>query len=98
MCRVYLETRHFSSSILDSGLPVENMIQISMDGPNVNWKFFKLISEKISLDYGTKLINIGSCGLHVVHNCFKTGSTATDWNPQVSSLLSALYYLFKDKS
>ena len=88
--------RHFSSSILDSGLPVENMLQISMDGPNVNWKFFKLISEKISLDYGTKLINIGSCGLHVVHNCFKTGSTATDWNPQVSSLLSALYYLFKD--
>ena len=87
---------HFSSSILDSGLPVQNMIQISMDGPNVNWKFFDLIKEKISLEYGTSVISIGSCGLHVVHNCFKTGCTATDWKPQVSSVLSSLYYLFKD--
>ncbi|PFX23234.1 putative RNA-directed DNA polymerase from transposon BS [Stylophora pistillata] len=40
------------------------------------------------------MYNIGSCGLRVVHNSFKSGMDATGW--QVSSFLSSLYYLFKD--
>ena len=27
-----------------------------------------------------QLINIGSCGLHVIHGSFKTGAEKTDWN------------------
>ena len=49
------------------------MVQVSMDGPNVNGKFFELLKQKILSDHGTNLINIGSCGLHVIHNSFKTG-------------------------
>lgn len=30
-----------------------------------------------------QLINIGSCGLHVVRGTFKSGSEATNWKPQV---------------
>ena len=85
---------HFTMSVLESGLPVKDMIQVSMDGPNVNWKFFRDLKNKVNDDYGTSLINIGSCGLHVVHNSFKRGINATGW--QVSSFLSSLYYLFKD--
>ena len=65
-----------------------------MDGPNVNWKFFTDMKKKLSDDFDTILINIGSCGLHIVHNSFKTGATATEW--KVEALLSSLYYLFKD--
>ena len=37
---------------------------------------------------------MGSCGLHTVHNSFKTGAKKSGWN--VSSFLSSLYYLYKD--
>ena len=86
--------KHFEESVVNSGLPVCNLTQISMDGPNVNWKCFKDMQKKLSDDYETILINIGSCGLHIVHNSFKTGATAAEW--KVEALLSSLYYLFKD--
>ena len=38
------------------------------------------------------LINIGSCGLHIVHNAFKAGFEATGWD--VKSFLWALYTIF----
>ncbi|XP_074658438.1 uncharacterized protein LOC141911339 isoform X1 [Tubulanus polymorphus] len=40
------------------------------------------------------ILNIGSCGLHVMHNAFKAGDHATDWD--LESLLINLRYLFKD--
>ena len=87
--------KHFNTAVLESALPIREIIQISMDGPNVNWKFYKLVREKLSEEFDdTKLINIGSCGLHIIHNSFKSGATASGWD--ISSLLSSLYYLFKD--
>lgn len=86
--------KHFEDSVVNSGLPICNLVQISMDGPNVNWKFFTNMKKKLSDDFDTILINIGSCGLHIVHNSFKTGATAAEW--KVEALLSSLYYLFKD--
>lgn len=53
-----------------------------------------MVSLKLKDDYNTSLINIGPCGLHVLHNSFKTGAVATGW--QIDSLLSSLYHLFKD--
>ena len=85
---------HFTKTVLESGLQAKNILQVSMDGPSVNWKFYGELKKKVNTDYGTTLINIGSCGLHVVHNSFKRGMDATGW--QVSSFLSSLYYLFKD--
>ena len=73
--------------MLESSLQAKNIIQvmISMDGPSVNWKFYGELKKKVNTDYGTTLINIGSCGW-----CMD----ATRW--QVSLFLSNLYYLFKD--
>ena len=31
---------HFTHAVLESGRHIPNMVQVSMDGPNVNWKFF----------------------------------------------------------
>ena len=87
-------TDHFTKSVLESGLQAKNIIQVSMDGRSVNWKFYGELKTKVNTDYGTTLINIGSSGLHVVYNSFKGDMDATGW--QVSSFLSSLYYLFRD--
>ena len=42
------------------------------------------------------LLNIGSCGLHVIHGPFQTGARETGW--AIDNLLSSPYYLFKDTS
>lgn len=70
--------KHFNNAVLESGLPIREIIQISMDGLHVNWMFYKLVKVKLSEEFDdTKLINIGSCGLHIVHNSFKIKATAS---------------------
>ncbi|XP_059415170.1 uncharacterized protein LOC132149789 [Carassius carassius] len=55
-------------------LDLKHLISISMDGPNVNFKFLNnLQQEHGELHGGRQLILVGSCGLHTVHNSFKTG-------------------------
>ncbi|GBN95345.1 hypothetical protein AVEN_69876-1 [Araneus ventricosus] len=48
-------------------------IQISMDGPNVNWKFYSMLQDYYCKKFGKNLLNIGSCSLHIMHNAFKVG-------------------------
>ena len=85
---------HFNTGVINSELSIKNMAQISMDGPNVNWKFYDEMKMNLSEEFHTTPINIGSCGIHTVHNSFKAGVVATEWG--TSSLLSSLYYHFKD--
>ena len=63
-----------------------------MDGPNVNWKTVEIIKEYWEQDDpgGSDLIEIGSCGLHVLHGAYGTAQKATDWK-----LLKAIYLIFK---
>lgn len=75
-------------------MQAKNIIQVSTDGPSVNWKFYGELKKKVNTDYGTTLVNNRSCGVHILHNSFKRGMDGTGW--QVSSFLSSLYYLFKD--
>lgn len=76
-------------------LSVDNLLQVSMDGPAVNWKFFRLLKSDIELGEGSpELLDIGSCGLHVIHGAFQTGHSKAGW--QVNQFLRGLYYLFKD--
>ena len=77
-----------------SGLCMSRVEQVSMDGPSVNWKFHRLLSEKLEQESGNHLIDIGSCGLHIVHTAIKDGALASTWN--IRKLLSSLYFLFKD--
>ena len=70
------------------------MIQLSMDGPNVNWAFYKKMMAEIHGTDEKRLVDIGSCGLHVVHNSFKAGFEATSWD--MKSFLCALYRIFHE--
>ena len=103
-----VSTRYFTSAFLgharavdllqafnDNILPafMKKIIQISMDGSNVNLKFLKDMQQNLShCHHGKQLIDIGSCGLHVLHNAFKTSIQIVKW--KVAEFLRALFNLF----
>ena len=51
-----------------------SLMQVSMDGPNVNWKFYRYYFYERSVEELPDLLNIGSCGLHAVHGSFQRGA------------------------
>ena len=74
---------------------LSKLIQVSMDGPSVNWKFIDELSNDDAFGSDeSELLEIGSCGLHVVHGAFQTGLNAVNWN--VNSTLRAFYRILKD--
>ena len=50
-----------------------------MGGPSVNWKFYEKLIESREISGLIGLINIGSCGLHVVHGAFKSGAMSCEY-------------------
>ena len=83
----------FEEGIKD--LEPRRMIQISMDGPSVNWKLYEQITEERNeMEDYLSLIDIGSCSLHVVHGALRTGVQKTKWS--IDGILRALYNLFND--
>jgi hypothetical protein len=70
------------------------LLQLSMDGPNVNLKLQRLLEEDIRKQTPMKLIEIGTCGLHILHNAFRAGCAATSWD--IEGFISACYHLFHD--
>ena len=81
-----------------SKLNTRKLLQISMDGPRVNWKLLSLQSEDRQKEGADlpQLLNVGSCGLHVVHGAFCTGCQSTDW--KTDGFLTALWHLFHDST
>ena len=70
------------------------LIQLAMDGPATNWALFDLLCTQRELEGNPTLMNVGSCGLHVIHGALKTGVQAIKWN--ICKLLRACYTLFHD--
>ena len=78
-----------------SKLDKSKIIQVGMDGPNARLKFHEDLEERKNfhpeLPY---LIDIGTCGLHVIHGSFRTGFTASGW--KLDTILKSLFYLFNE--
>ena len=74
---------------------VNRLIQVSMDGPNVNWKFLEILEEdiKITNREAPTLLQLGSCGLHIIHGANKTGQEATDL--KLAKVLRSSHSIFK---
>ena len=77
-----------------SDLKLEKLLQISMDGPNVNWDVLKCHSQYREEKELTQLVIIGSCGLHVVNGAFRTGMKETNWD--IHKVLHAVWKLFDE--
>ena len=104
-----VETRYFDSqyisnsnsinlhdSLLESlaSLDVGKVLQISMDGPNVNWDVLKKHIQFREGKEFPKLINIGSCGLHILHGALQTGTLKTGW--EVNKVLHGMWKIFDE--
>ena len=72
----------------------KNLAQLSIDGQNVNWLLLDLLEKQREQQELPKLLNIGSCNLHVIHVAFKTGFKSTEWN--IEKLMKASYSVFPD--
>ena len=73
-------------------LPEEKMIQLSMYGPTTNWKVLTLIQNHREEKEWPSIINIGSCGLHIVHGAFQTGASKSGW--EIDKIL--MWQIFHD--
>ena len=71
-----------------------NLLQISSDGPNVNLLFLKLYDEKRCFNELSSLINIGTCGLHVVHGSLSTSVKSSDWS--IGKVLKSMCTILND--
>ena len=70
------------------------VMQVSFDGPNVNLTFFKKYAsteEEKELD---PLMDLGTCGLHVVHSSMKAGAKVSEW--ELQKLLKAMWQFIHD--
>ena len=56
-----------------SGLDQSKILQVVSDGPNVNLLFLKNLAESREEKELFPPLDIGRCGLHILHNSFKTG-------------------------
>ena len=79
-----------------STLNPSKLLQVSMDGPNVNFKFLsELVDDRKKEDPDLpSILQLGSCTLHIVHGAFATAVQKTGW--KLESLLRAIWYLFAD--
>ena len=49
-----------------------------MDGPSVKLKFHRDLQSSCEEQELPTLIDIGSCGLHIIYGAFKTGAESID--------------------
>ena len=59
-------------------MALEKVIQLSMNGPTVNWKLLQIFKDELAEKTDSKVIDIGSCGIHVVHGALKSGFQASN--------------------
>jgi len=77
-----------------SGFDLSKQIQLSMDGPSVNWKVLPDMRKEREEAGLNHLVNIGSCNLHVVHGALKSATEATMWN--LKATMKGSFEIFKD--
>ena len=70
--------KHFNHGIAQPD--PKNLLQVSMDGPNVNQKFHQDLVKERQAGELPGIRNVGSCGLHTVHGSLQTGADKTGWN------------------
>lgn len=81
----------FNSAL--QSLDMTKVLQIGLDGPNVNLKALRLIQEDLSQTSESKILDIGTCSLHVVDGALRAGDKE---GHTIMSFLRSCYYVFKD--
>ena len=76
------------------GLDKVKLLQLAMDGPNVNWNVLNILDDKLESENSPQNLNIGSCALHAVHGAFRDGFQKSSW--KTGNLLKSAFSLLND--
>lgn len=68
-------------------------LQVASDGPNVNKTFLNLLVETREEEQCSRLVDLGTCQLHTLHNGFQHDKKANGWKLE---LLNAMYKMFDE--
>lgn len=79
---------------LTSKLDRSNVYHVSMDGPKVNHSFLRSLKIDWESQLIHKLVDIGSCNLHIVSGGFKTGAEKSGF--KVHNTLKGAYQIFHE--
>lgn len=87
--------------LLGLSAKLDNLLQVSMDGPNVNWKVLALLKQEVWFKFGLNkpdgsplFLELGFFGLHFVHGSIGIAHSKVGWN--LHKIFSAVWYLMKD--
>lgn len=69
------------------------LLHLGMDGPNVNLKFEQELAKLFTEQYGSNFLTVGTCTLHKVHNAFRKGMNACDFD--FESFIFDVAFFFK---
>lgn len=81
-----------SKAIDKMKLPLNRLLMLGSDGPNVNKKVHRLMNEELKLTCNRQLVHIGTCNIHTVHNAYLKGLSKLGEN--AVDLILAIYYFF----
>ena len=85
---------HFLEFTEKINLDLKLILHIGMDGPSVNLKFEDLLKSSPHIkSLGTTILSIGTCPLHIVHNAFRAGVNALNFN--IDSFIIDVNFFFK---
>ena len=73
-----------------SDLDQSKILHVASDGPNVNLLFPKNLAKLQEEKELLPLLDIGRCGLHIIHDSFKTGARKGS-NCELKKLLKAMW-------
>ena len=85
LSKLIAETLH----TVDDG---QKQVQLAMDGPHLNWSIKKSMDSARAEKELLPLIDVGSCGLHVIHGAFQTGMKAAGWD--LDRVMKGMFHLF----
>ena len=77
-----------------SGFNEANVLQLAMDGPNVNWLVLNKLGDLLIANGHEKAVNIGSCAQHSIHGGFQTGTSNAGWC--IDKILKAMSFILHD--
>ena len=91
---VWCISRYITSCSMKT-LDDSKMLQLAMNGPNVNWFILSELRKQREEKEIPIIEDIGSCELHVVSGAFQSGMKATEWD--LDKILRAMWKIL-DKS
>ena len=86
---------HFFHFIQELKLDLDNLLNLGMDGPNVNKKFEHDLKEELEKNNDNSFISCGSCPLHTVHNAFGKGMESLKERINLDQFVIDLHFFFE---